>query len=533
MMLAIMSVSGWANRVPYGASVAGAAVGGLSREAAERSLRQQADSFTSRELEVRVAGTTLRVSPAALGFTAEAAKTLSLLEPGSPPASIEAALFGRNVLPVFALDARRFQDAADALFRALETPVRNATLVMTSDPAGALGTVASRAGVGVDRGAFFSALLARTETLSSEPITVGLVSVRPEITEQDLEPARRKWQRIAALAPYALTAGEFRRDVALETLREWIEFRPTKTRDGAPVVEVRLNEEKAASFFVTLAPAINKQARSAFFEFRDGRLKEREAAESGLKLVVPETVRALERALVMGYREVAAVTENVEPDVTLARLGALGITGFLGRGESDFSGSPQNRIHNIKTGAARFRSVLVAAGAEFSFNSILGGVDAEAGYLPELVIKHNKTIPEYGGGLCQLSTTVFRAAAQAGLPVVERQNHSFVVAYYGKPGFDATIYPGYRDFRFENDTQNPVLLQMKTEGAKLVVDIFGAADGRSVELKGPVVYQQNPDGSARALLTRVITKDGAAKEEKFYSTYKPKALYPVERNPYE
>jgi len=146
--------------------------------------------------------------------------------------------------------------------------------------------------------------------------------------------------------------------------------------------------------------------------------------------------------------EIELAVVKTQPEVTTENIDNLGITALLGAGESNFYGSPRNRRHNIAVGSARFNGVLIGPNEEFSFNKVLGKVGPQAGYLPELVIKKNKTVPEYGGGLCQVSTTAFRAALNSGLKITERVPHAYPVRYYNPQGTDATIYPPHPDLRF-------------------------------------------------------------------------------------
>jgi vancomycin resistance protein YoaR len=221
-----------------------------------------------------------------------------------------------------------------------------------------------------------------------------------------------------------------------------------------------------------------------------------------------------------------------EPDITLDRINKLGITTLIGHGESDFKGSPSSRVHNIKVGSAKYNGTVVKPGEEFSFNDILGEVDDKNGYQPELVIKGGKLIYEYGGGLCQVSTTLFRSAIMAGLPILERKPHSFPVKYYDPQGYDATIYPGVVDLKFRNDTLNHILIQSRIENTKLIFDIYGSGDGREVFLDGPYQYDQRKNGSMKAYFVRKITyADGSTKEKRFDSNYGASA--PLERNPLE
>jgi len=233
--------------------------------------------------------------------------------------------------------------------------------------------------------------------------------------------------------------------------------------------------------------------------------------------------------------EILLETEKVKPKISTADIDNLGITSLLAKGVSNFGGSPSNRIHNIKVGAAKFNGFLLKPNEEFSFNKILGEVGPEQGYEPELVILKDRTAPEYGGGLCQVSTTAFRAAVYAGLEITQRYPHAFPVKYYNPQGFDATIYPPYPDLKFINNTSNYVLIQTKIKGTELTFEFYGNDDGRKVEIQGPEQYDIQPDGSMKAkLVQKVYDKNNNIIIDKtFYSNYKSPNLYPVQRNPLE
>ena len=179
-----------------------------------------------------------------------------------------------------------------------------------------------------------------------------------------------------------------------------------------------------------------------------------------------------------------------------------------------------------------FNGIIVGPGEEFSFNSLLGEVDGEHGYQPELVIKGGKLEYEYGGGVCQVSTTMFRAAIFAGFPITERQNHSFPVRYYNPQGFDSTVYPGVVDLKFINNSPASILIQGKVNKNILTFEIYGASDDRVVKVDNPTQYDQQSDGSMKAYFSRtVIFADGKKQTDTFRSNYKAPVKY--ERNPLE
>ncbi len=165
----------------------------------------------------------------------------------------------------------------------------------------------------------------------------------------------------------------------------------------------------------------------------------------------------------------------------------LGVRDLLGRGDSNFSGSPTNRRKNIAIGAERLHATLVGPGETFSTMKTLGPITGEAGWLPELVIKGNQTLPEFGGGLCQIGTTAFRAALKAGMPITERRNHSYRVRYYEPAGTDATLYDPAPDFKFKNDSAHHILITKDLRKDDVSFLIWGTSDGRIASTTTPLV----------------------------------------------
>jgi len=244
--------------------------------------------------------------------------------------------------------------------------------------------------------------------------------------------------------------------------------------------------------------------------------------QEGTKLMMEESSKRIKNDILAGVKRTELFVAVTSPQIDESQFEALGVKTLLGRGESNFRGSSKSRIKNINVAANKISSTLLKPGEEFSFVNTLGKVDARSGYLPELVIKGKKTIPEYGGGICQVSTTLFRAALNAGLPILERRNHSYVVNYYGKPGLDATIYLPRPDFRFQNDTNHHILIQHYITGTTLYYEIYGTSTGKTAKTIEPVVLESSPDGSMKTVAYREIYEgDAMIKRDAFYSTYRP------------
>lgn len=340
-------------------------------------------------------------------------------------------------------------------------------------------------------------------------------------------------ENLASVVTRPLVVAAGTQTVAIEPgqLATWIE---PYHRVFTGRLEYRLNQAKIAEDLQDFAAGLALPAVNAQFGMENGTILETISAKSGQELDLEASRQSIAQALIRNQSRAELVVTAVEPELSLAKLQTIGITALLGEGSSNFTGSPGHRVHNIGIGAKRMDDIIMPAGTTFSFVDHLGEVEASTGYLPELVIKSGKIIPEYGGGLCQVSTTMFRAAMYAGLKIDERRPHSIPVRYYNPQGFDATIYPGVVDLKFTNDTAGPILIQSRIQGSTITFAIFGALDGRVTKIEGPYQYESNPDGSLKTVLYRTIAFAGSTPtKESYYSSYKSPALFQVIKNPLE
>lgn len=339
--------------------------------------------------------------------------------------------------------------------------------------------------------------------------------------------------------------------VTTEDFGSWIGFAAKEDGDKSYVLTLAPDGNAIKDYLIALVPEVNREAVNAQLEFKDGKVKVFSLSQEGIAIDTDQSATKISEEIfqennftvakkndnpdsITAPIAVELVVNSVTPELTTDNIDNMGITSLLSTGESNFKGSTKSRVHNITVGAGKYNGVLIGPGDTFSFNTILGNVGAKEGYLPELVIKQGETIPEYGGGLCQVSTTAFRAAVSAGLEVTERKNHAYAVSYYSPQGTDATIYPPHPDLAFINNTPNYILIQTRIAGTILDFDFYGTSDGRKIETEGPVVYER---GAAGAMKTwwkqKVYDKNGTLFLEKtFYSNYKSPSLYP-HTNPLE
>ncbi len=200
--------------------------------------------------------------------------------------------------------------------------------------------------------------------------------------------------------------------------------------------------------------------------------------------------RAYQEALQAGRSTFVLPVESEQPRPNVHDLKQWGILELIGEGRTRFNGSPPSRIHNIHLASSKFDGVLIPPGSLFSFNQTLGPVTAAAGYQKAWVIRGNRTVWDVGGGVCQVCTTLFRAAYFSGLPIVERHAHSYQVGYYRPTGLDATTAPP-KDLRFKNDTPAHILIQVSIQGYELIFRFFGSKD-REVVWRGPEILSRTP-----------------------------------------
>ncbi len=239
----------------------------------------------------------------------------------------------------------------------------------------------------------------------------------------------------------------------------------------------------------------------------------------------------------------------------------LGITQLVAQGITYFKGSSATRIQNIKVAASKFHGIFIEPGATFSFNEFLGDVSPEEGYEKALIIYEGRTIEGVGGGVCQVSTTAFRAAFEAGFPIVERWPHAYRVSWYEKgfgPGLDATVFAPLVDLKFINDLPYHLLIETYTneKDGILTFKFYSTSDGRKVTIEkpvitnvvphGPDIYEEDPtlppgavkqvdwavDG-ADVTVWRTVERDGVVvSKDKVFTRYQPwRAVFKVGPQP--
>lgn len=295
---------------------------------------------------------------------------------------------------------------------------------------------------------------------------------------------------------------------------DWLEIQ--KDNDGHFVFA--LNSASTTEFLKDeIDPEVNVQAEDAKFKIgENGKVAEFSGSRPGVTVDTEATLSAINEAFTARtlndegiIKNINLINKQAEPKVKTGEINDLGISEILGVGYSKFTGSPANRVKNLKHAVYdKLDGLLIKPGEDFSLVSALKPFTIADGYLPELVIKGDEIKPEVAGGLCQVGTTMFRAAMNSGLKITQRRNHSLVVAYYndlsnGNPGTDATIYDPNPDFRFLNDTGHYILIttEMNTKTSDLYIYLWGTSDGRKASYTAPIVSRWIPAGADKIIET--------------------------------
>lgn len=529
-------------KVAQGVMIAGQNIGGLKYEQAKSKIGQLAKKAESEAFELQYQNKNWRLSPLELGVffdieqTAKNAyeigrqKKYNLL--GKTLDQLEALLGYRKQQLIFRIEKQKIQDFIKSNLSEMESPAKNAGLVYDANLDDFVLLPAQKGQV-FDKEDIAKQINKQIAESKRQPIVMKKISQEPVLKEDKNNFAKIKAKQILVLAPYQINYASTTWPVEKHVLLDWLDFVPF-ANSKEQTMDVAISESAIKDFLSALAPDINKMPVNAKLSVQDGKVIAFALSQNGRELEIDESAKKIAKEVIDGENEIELIVKETEPQISTKTIDMLGLTDLLGQGVSDFAGSPKNRIHNIGVGATKINHVLIEPGQEFSFVESIGEIEAEQGYLPELVIKNGKTVPEYGGGLCQISTTLFRAAVNSGLKITERYPHAFPVKYYNPQGFDATVYPPHPDLRFLNDTQNNILIQSKIEKTKITFEFYGTKDGREVKIIGPKILQSNPDGSMKTVLYQEIWRDGVLeRKDSFWSNYKSPALYPVERNPLE
>jgi vancomycin resistance protein YoaR len=318
--------------------------------------------------------------------------------------------------------------------------------------------------------------------------------VYPDLTKEDLQANQEK---VSELISQSIVIS-YENKTWAPAPSEMLNFIEINKSGKNKKTEVAFAESAFESYAQIIAFDVNKLPRGLVTETSNNKVVGFEFTSEGLEVDAKKLIDDFEDALFNNKSRVEIVVNKVDSFQDPAKYG---IFALLGEGTSKYTGSAAGRIQNLTLAAQRTSGVLVPPGGIYSFNNSVGPISGATGYATAYIISGGRTILGDGGGVCQTSTTLFRAVLNSGLPIVTRHPHAYRVSYYeidSQVGFDAAIYQPSLDFQFKNDTPGYVLVQYFTnpEEDLLGFRLYGTPDGRQVEISDAVVTGQSPPPEA-------------------------------------
>jgi vancomycin resistance protein YoaR len=417
---------------------------------------------------------------------------------GSLSAQLELLIDSQTLPPVIVYDERVARLYLEELAKQVYISPQDATLSFDGttpvvDP--------SHPGRTLDMDATLAALGPAVTTLAPVQIEMVVQQIPPAVL--DAEPARAEAEALLS-SPVTLVLTDPREGdpgpwvIPPEQLVALIAVRETNGE-----LHAALNEDALRTYLEALIPVVAVEPTDALFNVKreSGQLEPIKSSVDGRALNTEASAARVATEVTAGNRLIPLVVQAVPPRYPdTATAEQLGITDLVATGESYFIGSPSGRDHNIRLAASKFHGIVIGPGETFSFNHYLGPVTAEEGYDESLITAGEQLQMGIGGGICQVSTTMFRAAFWGGYPITERWYHYQRVGYYelrgGGVGMDATVYSPQVDLKFTNDRPYPLLIQAEIDETahRLTFRFYSTDDGRRVEMEGPEVTDETEPG---------------------------------------
>jgi len=545
----------YSGKIYPGIRVYGVYLGGLDKSAAVNLLGTQISTYDKSSFLLNVGTTAQPIAPTDLGAkfdTTTAVDTaFQVGRSGNPFDQIYQqfrSMLGRNnaELARVSLDATKFSQIYLQINQSLTQPVSNAAFHYDGSTVSSIKQID---GQRVDIASFAQALTDHLAQLDPRNLTVATTVMPAQISSDQLQPLLAPAKAFIA-SPLVLTGAGHTWTVDQNQIISWLNVAPPSDSSNAtisltsmypspvPAPVLSLDQTLVRNYLTSLAGQVDVAAVDAQLTISGGQPTVFVPAQNGTTLDVDKSLasitQALETSAVGTNRTIALTITSQKAAIDSDTINQLGITDLLAEGDTTFPGSSSGRLTNIRVGASKFNNVLIKPGEVFSFGAQMGPVTAAQGYVPSLVILNNKEENQYGGGMCQVSTTLFRAALQAGLPINERFPHAFAVSFYTAPfgvqGVDAAIFYPDEDLKFTNDTGHYILIQTHYQGTELKFDLYGTKTKYGV-INPPHIVDGSSDPKVAS--DTVFTRDvfnlsgGLIRTDTFKSHYNSSLDYPV------
>jgi vancomycin resistance protein YoaR len=472
-----LAFAGSPERLPDGTRIAGVDVAGMTPAGARAMLERRERERGTVPVTFTADGRRWRVKPATVVLDTDwsaAVEAARRQGEGFAPLRglrrLGVRVFGADVVPRTRVSEPALDAYLDRFAGKLERPRIEPSLKLRGlEP----HVVEGRPGRALDREAAAQVVVRALTGLPAAPVALPMRIDRPRLSTADLAGARVKLTT-AFSAPVELTYGPGGWHLSQRKIARLLEL----PHDGSRSLALR--GPAASHFFANLRKRVRHVPKDAGFAIGARNVVRVVPAQVGRSLDERATKRALLTAMLSRTdRNAELSVVSVAPERTTQEARAMGITGLVGAYET-FYGGVANRIHNVQLVAHLIDNHFIAPDAEFSFNATTGERSEDKGFLEAPVIINGELKTGLGGGVCQVSTTTFNAAYEAGLPITERTNHALYISHYPL-GRDATVNYPDTDLKFVNDTGHWLWLRTFVGSSSLTVALYGAPQNRRVE----------------------------------------------------
>jgi len=547
-------------RIHPGITVSGIDVGGMAPAKAAATLQTQLPQKAAKPVTVVYSDQEWQVSAEQIGlsfdYQALAANAMAVGREGGVFAIVadraDAWMGGKDVAATASADDEKMTETLDAIAKGTDVAPVDATVkIEDAKPT----VIPSKDGVTLRRDVIKASILAAMLS-SKRVVRAPIETASVQVTDSEAAAAASVAETMLS-SPVEVTFESKTWEFEPDDIAKWIEFRRSDDTDtleatasATPSENVTLvalvSAKKAAKTVVpTVGAKVGHKAKNARFRTSNGQVQiipsedgigpDMDALAASLTSVLAEEGTA---------RSVEMRTALTEPEITTEEAKEMGIRERLSRYTTTYASGNRPRVNNIHLLGDALDGTLVAPGKTFSFNKAVGQRTADKGYKEANAIVNGKLVPQLGGGICQVGTTIFNTVFESGLPVVQRRNHSFYISHYPK-GRDATVSWGGPDFKFKNTTDDWILVSVSYTSSSITVALYGTDPGYEVEAetsewrnkrdfkveeikdktmaKGVRVVEDAGVEGKSITVKRIVSKDGKViRTDSFVSVYKPK-----------
>jgi vancomycin resistance protein YoaR len=479
--------------LPPGATVAGMSVGGLTADEAVAKLKARYEALRATPAIFTAGPRRWRIRPNEMILEVDwrtAVETARRQGDGFAPVRglrrIGTRIFGTDVTPRARVSTAVLAHDLDGMARRINRRVREAAIRLRGlQPEIVRGATGRR----LDREAAARLIVGSLVLLERTPAALPVRISQPKVTAAKLVPVIEQ-VRTTVSGPVRLTLGPTRWRLPRWRIAKMLQLPANGT------AKLTIGGPEANAFFRRFRAQVDRKPVDAEFVILSGDRVQVRPAQPGLQLDVDAAARAiLAAALTPTDRVARLLVEKAPPERTTREARAMGIKGRVA-GYTTYYGGEPNRIHNVQLVARLIDGAVIPPGTTFSFNATTGERSAEKGFLEAPVIINGELQTGLGGGVCQVSTTVFNAAYEAGLPIESRTNHALYIDHYPQ-GRDATVnYPDI-DLKFRNDTGHWLLLRTFVGSSALTVKLYGTPQRRRVETETTPLAETGPPSTKR------------------------------------